>query len=465
MNCQIILLIFVSSPFFCVCQTILFHDLMINEEVNIESTDFNCEVSNSTKSLHLNYTGLQYLPANFIDTVSINCVNLEGNQLSDFDSRIFANFPNMTFLNLANNDLMTARLFRIRAHEKLQTLILDHNSREEYSLYFKQTPEIVGQFTNLQKLYLRRNHINSFDASFREANFPKLTHLYLSDNTEKTGELQQSVANIPKSLLLLENENNGICRFNGSVFKNMTTLFIGGNQFLILGTSGHSFLNVQNMPNLKILSATCCDIREMKIDAFNGTNNIQELNLTVNNIDHISDGTFNNMTSLKILTLNYNRLRKIPKVPLSSLKKFYLNFNSIVTIEKDSLNGLINLEKLSLKGNRIRVIEKDGFAHLEKLTQLDLRENELNTFYVNWGKKLKNLKNLNVIANHISSIELLYLENSFLENVFIDNNMRNITFFKNRKNLTLHFYTHLDSGKSTDIRYQYFKSHPVDCRK
>ncbi|XP_051172992.1 uncharacterized protein LOC127289229, partial [Leptopilina boulardi] len=428
MNCKIINLVIciVTIPLFCHSQTILFYNEIDSEAnetiIEPDQIDFHCKISNTTKSLHLNYTELKYLPSNFIDyQVPINCINLEGNQLTYIPKLFFEKFPNLTFLNIANNYISTYDLFRIEPCEKLETLIMDDNSKNEYQ--YKSNLENYNRFPNLKQLYLRSNQIKSLGQALRFYNFPKLTHLYLSRNTEKTGSLQDSVVNIPKFLLYLEIEDNGICRFNGTIFKNITQLHIGGNQFFSLGSSlqYNSYLNIKNMTNLKILTATRCDMRKINNDAFDGVKNLEKLNLSINFIDEIIDNTFKKLTTLKIISMSYNRLKKIPKeMSLKNLKQLFLNYNFIDTIEKNSLDNSHNLEKLYLRGNRIKTIEINSFQNLVKLTNLDLRENEIHTFYINWASNLKNLHNLNLINNNISSIEFLYLENSFLKNVFFN---------------------------------------------
>lgn len=72
MNPKIInLLIIGLIPVLCLSQTILFENIHSRDDENnldfLESTEFLCQTSNSTKSLNLNYTGLEKLPENFVD--------------------------------------------------------------------------------------------------------------------------------------------------------------------------------------------------------------------------------------------------------------------------------------------------------------------------------------------------------------------------------------------------------------
>ncbi|XP_043474463.1 protein phosphatase 1 regulatory subunit SDS22-like [Leptopilina heterotoma] len=470
MNPKIInLLIIGLIPVLCLSQTILFENIHPRDDENnlefLESTEFLCKISNSTKSLNLNYTGLGNLPDNFIDRLPINCINLQGNQLRYISLSFFPNFPNLTFLNLAYNYISIENLFSIGPHNKLETLILDNNADSEYHL--QSSLSNIYRFENLKKLYLRNNKIKSFDSGFREHNFPKLTNLYLSGNSEKTGSLQNSLVNIPKNLLHLEIEDNALCHFNGTNFKNLTSLHIGGNQFSILGTSGTAFLKVENMPNLKELSSSRCKIRTINNNAFDGTQNLEKLNLSVNLIDKIFEGTLKKMKNLKVVSLNYNRFYDIPKeLSLPTLKELYLNFNSIRKIEKNALSDAVNLEKLSLKGNDIKTIEENAFANLVKLTDLNLRENEISKFYPNWGMQLKNLQTLNLISNDILFTDSFNFENSTVKNVFLGSqNLVRITFGKVRKNLILHVNVNETLERSTNYHYRYTNDYTIQCNK
>lgn len=471
MNPKIInLLIIGLIPVLCLSQTILFENIHSRDDENnldfLESTEFLCQTSNSTKSLNLNYTGLEKLPENFVDqALPINCINLEGNQLHYIWFSFFENFPNLTFLNLANNFIAVEHLFSHGSHDKLETLILDDNAKSEY--FPQQFLSNTHRFENLKNLYLRNNKIKSFDSGFREFNFPKLTNLYLSGNSEKSGSLQNSLMNIGKNLLHLEIEDNALCHFNGTIFKNLTSLHIGGNQFSLLGTSGEAFLKVENMPKLKILSSSRCKIRTINNNAFDGTENLEKLNLSVNLIDKILEGTLKKMKNLKVVSLNYNRFYDIPKeLSLPTLKELYLNFNFIRKIEKNSLSNAVNLEKLSLKGNDIKTIEENAFANLVKLTDLNLRENEISKFYPNWGMELKNLQNLNLISNDILFTDSFNFENSTVKNVFLGSrNLVRITFGRVRKNLILHVNVNESLEKSTNYRFRYSNDYSIQCHK
>ena len=400
-------------------QTIIFDDTEIDIDFEKDlfeepPPDSHCTKTNATISLNLNNTGLQLVYKGFIDkSPIITCLNLEGNNIIVIPNGTFDNLPNLTYLNLARNNMAAEKLLSFGAHENLKTLILDGNARNDFSGKFVS----YGKLSNLKNLYLRNNrlyHLNLSD------NFPTLTHLYLSGNT---GGIERYLQSIPKTLIHLELEKSDIYRFNASSLQNISFLFIGGNNFNKFGCCDDKYMNPGDKPTLKILSVSHCYIKIINSDAFKGSYNLEEIDLSFNLISDIPNTTFSTLKSLRSLSLSHNLLNKISKgISLPGLKKLFLSHNKIETLQEDSLKDFTGLETLSLRGNNIAFLDEKVFENLKNLIKLDLAENRLQKLYKDWAQPLKNFKYLNMNLNQISLTQNLFLKTSSLEDLYLKNN-------------------------------------------
>ena len=413
-----VILIILQTKILCYNQTIIFDDTEADNDFEKETfekplPDTHCIKSNSTITLNLNNTGLQLIYKGFVNVSPITCLNLKGNNIMVIPNGTFDNLPNLTYLNLARNNIAAEKLLSFGSHKNLQALVLDENSKSDF--YGKLTHE---KFPNLQHLYLRNNKLRHLNIS--NDSFPNLTHLYISGNS---GEYNRYLANIPKSVLHLEFEKSNIEWFNVSSLHDITSLFIGGNDFNSLGCVSGRCLYPVNKLSLKILSVSHCYIRSILPGAFEGSYNLEKIDLSFNSITHVPNKTFNELKSLRNLSLSHNLLTQIPKeISLPSLKELYLSYNKIETISVNSLANFTGLETLSLRGNNIAFLPDKVFSNLKNLKKLDLAENLLQKIYKDWFQPLKNLKNLNMNSNQVSVIEFLYLKNSSLQNLYLRNN-------------------------------------------
>lgn len=164
------------------------------------------------------------------------------------------------------------------------------------------------------------------------------------------------------------------------------------------------------------------------------------LNLHSNKIHFIQPGLFRNMTDLKVLDLSKNHLNvfalsKINIGPLTavesldlssnglytgmsdyfladspSLTNLSLNSNSITKIAQNTFSGSLSLQKISLHNNVILEIEDGAFDSLQHLTELDLSKNSI-TCITDFN--LYNLKVLNLSKNSMELFQSVNSDNSY----------------------------------------------------
>ena len=133
-----------------------------------------------------------------------------------------------------------------------------------------------------------------------------------------------------------------------------------------------------SMTELVILTVHKCELRTIKLGAFNGLTKLQRLPIESNEISEIKPGTFQNLNSLKILELIMNRLEHLECGVFSGLVKLKiinLAGNKIQYLHPDTFSGLVNLNVVYLGANKLQYLHADTFLGLPKLREINVRLN------------------------------------------------------------------------------------------
>uniref|UniRef100_A0A8C5Y9C3 Leucine rich repeat containing G protein-coupled receptor 5 n=1 Tax=Microcebus murinus TaxID=30608 RepID=A0A8C5Y9C3_MICMU len=149
------------------------------------------------------------------------------------------------------------------------------------------------------------------------------------------------------------------------------------------------------------------------------------LDLSMNNISHLSPNPLPSLRFLEELRLAGNALTYIPKgafAGLYSLKVLMLQNNQLRQVPTEALQNLRSLQSLHLHNNRIHSLGKKCFDGLHSLETLDLNYNNLDEFPTAI-RTLSNLKELGFHSNNIRSIpEKAFVGNPSLITIhFYDN--------------------------------------------
>jgi Leucine-rich repeat (LRR) protein len=204
-----------------------------------------------------------------------------------------------------------------------------------------------------------------------------------------------------------------------------------------------SFETLTNLPSnttsivLKIKNKLIHQLDTMTSKATNSTRRVTSLTLEDCKISHIFPNSFS--------TLN-------------SLQELYLSMNDIETLAENSFKGLEStLKKLELHSNRIKSLSHHLFSDLLLLDYLDLRVNEMNSFV--WCGSVADLKTLYLTSNklkqvrkgffaNLKSLDLLGLSGNEIEHIEI-----------NSFNETLMLNTlYLSSNKLSQIKRGHFSN-------
>jgi Leucine-rich repeat (LRR) protein len=131
--------------------------------------------------------------------------------------------------------------------------------------------------------------------------------------------------------------------------------------------------------SLRILNISYCDLEELPTMAFQGTPNLEQIDLANNYLTH-GLHSFRNLSNLAVLNLEENCIETLePNVfeDLQNLKILRLNGNKIRTLRPNTFRGNSNLALLALNSNELSIIDKALFLPLIHLTELDLSSNHL----------------------------------------------------------------------------------------
>ncbi|KAA0706138.1 Vasorin Precursor [Triplophysa tibetana] len=144
---------------------------------------------------------------------------------------------------------------------------------------------------------------------------------------------------------------------------------------------------------------------------------IVKLYVFKNGIEILCEEDFEGSSNLEMLDISQNKLTKLPDGvfrPLSSLHNLDLSSNQIVHITQHSFDGLKHLERLYLFSNLIESIHPAAFDGLEQLLELKLQGNKLTTMP---ALKMPHLLLLDLGFNNIPSLEPYDLQTPKLESL------------------------------------------------
>ena len=107
-----------------------------------------------------------------------------------------------------------------------------------------------------------------------------------------------------------------------------------------------------------------------------------EVVLSNNNIQFISDNSFEHLYQVRILNLNSNSLSDFPNLTsvADTLMELYLNHNELATIRQGNLDILTQLVVLEMEDNQITSEDMPSFSNLMKLIRLNIVKNLLAKF-------------------------------------------------------------------------------------
>eukprot|EP00438_Fugacium_kawagutii_P033953 Skav211159 [mRNA] locus=scaffold413:446862:448511:+ [translate_table: standard] len=209
--------------------------------------------------------------------------------------------------------------------------------------------------------------------------FPKLTHLFLTNN--HISSCPESLGNLRK-LMQLELDGNQLTDLPESLqqLHQLRALKLDRNQFRELPVTIPS---MEKLEELSMSSNQLC-----RIPSLRQLQGLKHLALAKNQLTELPDLDLPNLTDLN---LSRNRLQTLPHVNLPQLKHLDLSFNELHSLP-DSLFVARQLKELLVNHNRLSCLPL-VIGNLSELQDLNLSANVLRTLPVNFGN-LTQLQNV-----------------------------------------------------------------------
>lgn len=372
-----------DEEFFSNATQILGLDLSHNDLVYVAKDAF--KFMTKLQDLAMNYNRLNYTNLDFLFGISslkrvdlIRCVPKLGPLPIDYF--YLHPMPYLETLNLHDNLLGLLNMTAFKPLRRLKHLGLGHNAI--YQIFPDYMPR-------LSALVLHSNRIYEFPETCgtRGAYFPELKELYL-DNNAISSLVDMSVC--LRKVELLEVSRNALREilsdtFNSSRFPSLRMLFFRSNKIKIHKIHRRAFSN----PNLKLLALLNNGLvfsRDDTVhpDAFVDCPSLLIIQLNGNIFAYIRDDKFQRLfgqvPSLKELFLSYCQIYDITADTfkgLTNITSLYMSGNALTEIPDGAFDSLVNLERLFINENRIFSIGKETFDSTLKqhLTAVDLSAN------------------------------------------------------------------------------------------
>lgn len=340
--------------------------------------------------------------------VSLQWLSLDNNNFFIIPEDSFDGLQQLTNLNLDCNRIQTIEktLFKGLVHTNLKEIRLSNNELSEIrSNTFKS-------LNSLEAVLLANNKLKTIESeSFNR--LPKISHLIISDNLLSHIN-PRSFGNLP-SLIKLELQNNLLTQFSFTSFENFSSPL--------------------------------------------------QLNLSHNQISSCRKGDM--IISVEVLDFGYNSLNRIPQCleSIALLRRLFLDYNIIESLEHNNFLHLTTLEQLTLHHNALTYIHKKAFHGLQNLQILDLSNNLITHLHLGQFSAMPKLRILNLSSNNIKYLPKGIFSNTLLEMIDLSNNgfsivpsisLSEVGFTLRHLSISNNHIDHIDSTTFPDIPFLHY---------
>jgi Leucine-rich repeat (LRR) protein len=145
------------------------------------------------------------------------------------------------------------------------------------------------------------------------------------------------------------------------------------------GLTGLEVNAFANLRNLEWMDLTSNNLQSVSESSFNGLSNMLDLYMIQCGLSNLRTSWFRDMRQLRELHIEFNEIRELPNAifaNLDSLTNLYLGYNNLTQITTAPFGDTaFNIIVLSLTQNQVLSIEPVLFDRLENVNSIELLEN------------------------------------------------------------------------------------------
>ena len=328
---------------------------------------------------------------------SLEYLYLQSNQLRYLPYDVFNDLKHLIKLDLSQN------LFRI-IPPRINWTALYPLKYLSVDVLKPASIEISKEFQNLKNLTIFQLSITKLTSNITNDTFKHLSGLPIRSlgMTWTQGKIvdHEITVSLPNlALLFISHEAFNVLKFACSKIQLMQLTGYKANQIALNASllktlakwnSTLTYLIVRDLPGKR---------RTLPDFTFRGTPHLITLDLSINEINHLSTFVFSGLNHLEVLNLAHNDLKEVPSHTFhafqsGSLRNLDLSFNGISDIESEAFSSISFLKYLSLAGNYIIMVHwLDVFINI---ISINIDENERYPYGENFFSNSSSLQNLHV---------------------------------------------------------------------
>ncbi|XP_071340766.1 toll-like receptor 13 isoform X2 [Trachinotus anak] len=380
---------FVSSDLFKLCINVTELDLTHNQIENISDNAFRS--LQSLRILSLKQNNLSSVPAATRNLAILDELDLSFNRISKLGCDDFANQTMLRHLYLYNNSISTLKGCVFKDLIRLQVLKLQTNRilnlNDAFKKYLPNLRQLLlhqneltaikyGEFRGLQSLQNLSLHDNKIHKLEKGCflGLTNLTDILLQKNLIQETEINKGSFNDLINLRRLELRDNHIRYENNSALlhapfsqlSRLETLAIPLQHGKGKSRLPHNFL--QGLTNLKVFNTRNIQLLSLHKDTFIYTPQLQELDISSNELKDLSPDLFS---------------------PIPNLKNLYISRTILQSLDYLTYANLTKLEFLQARKNQYSVISEEIINSVPALVYADLQGNSFtcdcdNAWFLQW---------------------------------------------------------------------------------
>ncbi|KAL0869585.1 hypothetical protein ABMA27_005847 [Loxostege sticticalis] len=359
----------------------------------------------------------------------------------------------LSFLNLSNNYLTTARLYNHLDLPLLTDLDLSYNMINAIEASSPSQP--VNVYRNLKNLNMSHNYLVDIpDAvldSFTQLETLDLSHNYIDSLSISTFEGIKKL----NSLFLSDNRITDI-NYSFFRFSDLTVLDLSHNRIESLKL--HDFEKLTKLETIDLSSNSLVNIES---SVFWNMNSLVSLNLHDNKLKVINKDIFANASSLKSVDISQNSFNVLPRGLFRGMfiNHFAVNGNNLKgSLTSGTFEGLGYVDSLDLSHQHLTSIEDNAFLGLTSIKTLLLNNNEIQSLSKNSFRGLRNLNTLDLSHNNITDINFDAQDLVHLRSIVLSYNFLTQIKQENFQGLHLLQFLDLSNNKISQFESNSFKS-------